>query len=63
MVAMGAQRGTGLVPVGSGLAQLTGHIRKDRARGGRGVPQRGGGPPPPPPRGGKTPPGGGGGGV
>ncbi len=49
MVAMGAQRGTGLVPVGGGLAQLTGHIRKDRARGGRGVPQRGGGPPPPPP--------------
>ncbi len=51
MVAMGAQRGTGLVPVGGGLAQLTGHIRKDRARGGRGVPQRGGGAPPPPPRG------------
>ncbi len=50
MVAMGAQRGTGLVPVGGGLAQLTGHIRKDRARGGRGVPQRGGGPPPPPAR-------------
>ncbi len=51
MVAMGAQRGTGLVPVGSGLAQLTGHIRKDRARGGRGVPQRAAGATPPPARG------------